>query len=294
MKKTPPPRLHILAAKEAPIVVILRRGPSKFYHCVKYNTKTDAIEYGSWFHGKLYHFRCDLSHDGQWMVYLAMGSKGETWNGICSPPWLKCAFKWSTLGAYHGGGIWKDDLVLARNMGISNDKRRKNREFKGIKDAEAISFVEHNAQGFCEDEGVLYARLKRDGWVRQGPFGTDRNIPGNTYQVAHDNDSGWKINANNGWPPINLYYRGYFNRGRTFEFVMDGYPEFFSTNDDWATFDSVGQLIIARNGCVEKWAINDLASGVPSSVLDLNNVSLPDSSYLDKKTTQSDLDSEST
>jgi len=32
--------------------------------------------------------RCDVSFDGKFMVYLAMGASSKTWNGICRLPWL--------------------------------------------------------------------------------------------------------------------------------------------------------------------------------------------------------------
>ena len=82
-------RLHILPAHKANKAVIIRRKPSKCFHVISWNTATDRIEHGSWFRGKLYPMRCDLSWDGEWMVYLAMGSNAQTWNGICEPPWLK-------------------------------------------------------------------------------------------------------------------------------------------------------------------------------------------------------------
>jgi hypothetical protein len=286
----PPPRLHLLAAKKAPIVIILRRGPSKLYHCVKYNTETDVVEHGSWFNGKLYHFRCDVSHDGEHMVYLAMGSKGETWNGVCRPPWLKCIYTWETMGTWHGGGLWLSSTKLARNLGLSDDKPERNPEFKNS--AKNMSFVDHNSKEYGEDEGVLYDRLLRDGWKRQGPFGTEVKLPGTSYQVAHENDSGWLMKSRNGWPPIQLFYRGYFKAGRSFEFQMDDHPEFFSRTDDWVTFDELGHLNVARNGYVEKWARHDLDSGSPSFVIDLNNLAPPNHESLDKKTSISDLNSE--
>lgn len=79
-------RLHILRAHLASKAVIIRRKPSKCVHIILWNTASDTLEYGSWFKGRIYAERCDLSWDGCWMVYLAMGSGGETWNGICEPP----------------------------------------------------------------------------------------------------------------------------------------------------------------------------------------------------------------
>ena len=38
---------------------------------------TGKYEQGAWFNGKLYARRCDVSFDGDWLVYLAMGGGGN-------------------------------------------------------------------------------------------------------------------------------------------------------------------------------------------------------------------------
>jgi hypothetical protein len=68
-------RLHILRAHGSSKAVIIRRKPSKCVHIISWDTDSDALEYGSWFSGRIYSERCDLSWDGHWMVYLAMGSE---------------------------------------------------------------------------------------------------------------------------------------------------------------------------------------------------------------------------
>lgn len=57
---TPPPRLHLLVARDAPKILIIRRGPSKVFHLIAWNTETDEFEQGSWFRGRLYEYRSDL------------------------------------------------------------------------------------------------------------------------------------------------------------------------------------------------------------------------------------------
>ena len=73
MRVPAPPRLHLLVARAAPRILILRRSPSRVYHLVLWHTDTDKLEHGSWFHGRIYAYRCDLSFDGQWLVYFALG-----------------------------------------------------------------------------------------------------------------------------------------------------------------------------------------------------------------------------
>lgn len=47
-------RIHLLAAREAPVVVILQRKRNKLFHVITLDTETDAINEGSWFRGMLY------------------------------------------------------------------------------------------------------------------------------------------------------------------------------------------------------------------------------------------------
>jgi hypothetical protein len=67
-----PPRLFVVLAREAPIGVILRRGPAAWYHVILWHTDTDHFERGAWFKGRIYEERCDLSPDGQLFLYFAL------------------------------------------------------------------------------------------------------------------------------------------------------------------------------------------------------------------------------
>jgi len=66
-------RIHLLVAKNASTVVILQRKRVKLFHIVLVDADKRRVEEGSWFRGKLYALRCDVSFDSMHMVYLAMG-----------------------------------------------------------------------------------------------------------------------------------------------------------------------------------------------------------------------------
>jgi hypothetical protein len=238
-------RIHLLPAKEAPVVVIIRRKPSKVFHVMRWNTGTDAIEHGSWFRGTLYPMRCDVAFDGNWMVYLAMGATGDTWNGLCKLPWLKTVSESENDGAWNGGGYWKDRRTLLTN-GWSRTKGEKKLPFKL-----SPLVTEHG-----EDEGVLYPRMERDGWKRAGPFGK-------AYQPSAKH------------PTLRCFYRGHLEHGRTFEFSLEGYPGLLDRGVDWATWDSLGQLVVARSGAVEKYRLSDLPDRKPSFHLSLEDLGPP-------------------
>jgi hypothetical protein len=105
----------LLVAKSAPIVVVLQRKRAKLFHVVTINTKRRQVEEGSWFRGKLYPKRCDVSFDGEYMVYLAMGSRGNTWNGVCRLPWLTTLTEADNVGTWFGGGYFENEKVLRTN-----------------------------------------------------------------------------------------------------------------------------------------------------------------------------------
>src|SRR6266496_5416829 len=91
----PHARLHVLLAREAPIAVILRRGPTNWVQMIKWRTDTDTFESGQWFHGRVYVESCDLSPDGQLLVYFAGKFNQKTmqddkfaWTAISKPPYF--------------------------------------------------------------------------------------------------------------------------------------------------------------------------------------------------------------
>ena len=108
-------RIHLLVARHAPTVVILQRKRAKLFHIVVVDAKKRRVEEGSWFRGKLYMLRCDVSFDGKHMVYLAMGSKGTTWNGVCRLPWLSTLTEAENMGSWFGGGYFESNKVLRTN-----------------------------------------------------------------------------------------------------------------------------------------------------------------------------------
>jgi hypothetical protein len=105
-----PPRLFVVLAKEAPIAVVLRRGPAAWYHVILWHTDTDEFEPGAWFKGRIYEERCDLSPDGALFLYFALqGSRWRTsykgsWTAVSRPPWLQALVLWPQGDTWGGGG----------------------------------------------------------------------------------------------------------------------------------------------------------------------------------------------
>ena len=66
-----PCRLFVYLASEAPIGVVLRRGPSAWTRLSVWHTDTDTFEHGQWFRGRVYERRSDVSPDGALFAYFA-------------------------------------------------------------------------------------------------------------------------------------------------------------------------------------------------------------------------------
>src|SRR5262249_6582239 len=179
-------RVHFLTAKQAPVVVVLQRKRSKLFHVLAVNTQTFKVEEGSWFRGKIYPLRCDVSFDGKFMVYLAMGASGKTWNGICRLPRLTTVIDAENMGTWFGGGYFASERVLRTN---------------GWQPAEAVSHqanvpftvAAYKSRHGGEDLGVLYERFERDGFTRLGGnWGVQRKLKTPRYQIECIGDDGWR------------------------------------------------------------------------------------------------------
>ncbi|MEK6804025.1 MAG: hypothetical protein AABZ34_15370 [Nitrospirota bacterium] len=69
----------MLLAREAPVGLVIRRGPSRQVCTLLWDRRTDTFTLGQWFKGRIYERRCDLSPDGTHFIYFAMDGK---WGGL--------------------------------------------------------------------------------------------------------------------------------------------------------------------------------------------------------------------
>jgi hypothetical protein len=113
-KKTAP-RLFVIFAREAHEAVIFRRGPSDWFHIIRWDTKNDRFYPGAWLKGRIYPEKCDLSPDGELLlsfIYQARNEKpgyNSSWNSISRSPWLHALGLWSQGTTYGGGGRFTDN-----------------------------------------------------------------------------------------------------------------------------------------------------------------------------------------
>lgn len=112
--------LYVIRAREAPVAVVFRRGPTKQVRMIRWALRVghrpDEFQRGQWLAGRIYPERSDLSPDGNLLVYFGM-RRGHTWSAICRPPWFTPIAAWDELGTYGGGGVFvsDDELRLRTN-----------------------------------------------------------------------------------------------------------------------------------------------------------------------------------
>lgn len=104
----PAPRIFCIPATAAPIVAVLRRGPSRWVHVGRWNIATWTYEPGAWFRGRLFPQKCDLSPDGRWLACVAQKTSarwpaGTVYEAISRLPWLHALAAWEAGTTYTRG-----------------------------------------------------------------------------------------------------------------------------------------------------------------------------------------------
>mgnify|MGYP007059409017 CR=1 FL=1 len=112
-------RLFVIVARAAPVAIVLRRGPTQWYHLIHWQTRKDAFTHGAWIKGRIYEERCDLSPDGRLFIYFVhQSSRSGTslthaWTAISRAPWLQALALWPQGTTYGGGGRFVDNRSVA-------------------------------------------------------------------------------------------------------------------------------------------------------------------------------------
>ena len=111
-------KLFVIPATQEPTAVIIRRGPSRWFHVIQWDTRRDTFTHGSWFKGRIYEDRCDISPDGRLFLYFVhQGSRGgaeftHAWTAVSRTPWLQALTLWPQGTTYGGGGRFIDNRTI--------------------------------------------------------------------------------------------------------------------------------------------------------------------------------------
>jgi hypothetical protein len=167
-------RLFILLASEAPVGVILRRGPSGQVLLIRWNLEQDTFEEGQWLKGRVYERRCDLSPDGELLLYFAADQRRSmsSWTAVSRPPYFTALALWPKNNTYGGGGIF----VSGTKLLLDRQEWEKSEIAEGFSIPGWLDVGLLGRSGGWEDfdlSSPWSLRLRRDGWnLIQSPTGT--------------------------------------------------------------------------------------------------------------------------
>lgn len=182
-------RIDGLLAREAPAVVLFRRGPSKSVGLFRWDLRDDSIEEGQWFWGRIYPRRCDLSPNGDLLCYFAakFGGPLRSWTAISRPPYLTALALWPKGDAWGGGGLFESPRRLGLNHGVCEDGTPWQPLLEGLRLPRRFEVVQlHEGAGRGEDEPIESMRLERDGWSWQGTHSVRTESRDGPIWIAYD------------------------------------------------------------------------------------------------------------
>jgi len=170
-----PPRLYALLASDAPVGIVFRRGPSKLVRVFLWDRERDTFKPGQLFKGKIYPDRSDLSPDGRYMIYFALGGVGRfisttkgTWTAISRAPSLTAIALWGQGDAWGGGGMFTSN----RSYWLSTDANtfliRDTSELRRDPKPPAAGHMEHHGWINKSKPRTLvriFEKSIRNGWI---------------------------------------------------------------------------------------------------------------------------------
>lgn len=253
-------RLFALIARRARKAVVFRRGPTKRVLLLAWDLKSDKIVPGQWFMGRIYERRCDLSPDGELLVYLAakFGRPLDSWTAISRPPYLTALALWPSMGTWGGGGLFVDTRTLQLNhQPMITDTGKPKIASKLAPGFHLPStFVvkplgEYSGSG--EDDPIQSIRFERDGW-RMAAEGKEKS----NRQYSWHYDPPWIFEK--ACPAardmtLRVARHGVHKRGGRW---YDESAQLVGASGDavdlgavdWADFDHNGDALYSKQGCL--------------------------------------------
>ena len=291
-------RLYVHIARDAPVGVVLRRGPSKQTLMLKWDMTTETFEEGQWFIGRIYERRCDLSPCGEHFAYFGAKHRPPfgAFTAISPPPYYSAHILWPKSDCWGGGGLF-DAANETFELNHSTKWLKEKKEFapnfaKG--EAETAfgklpppykAVAPHGEWSGCgEDLPIEHARMTRDGWNFKNK-GLTATIPSNWEHIPAPDEGGiffyWKTEGAIHWTKT-------ARNGRTLTLIQDQAGQIdgrwniitcqLTTTKgtvvdfqrvDWADFDKNDDLLYARNGCL--YRVKPGKEEAPHLIIDLNN-----------------------
>ena len=269
--KEVPARVFGILARNADVAVLLRRGPSKWFQLVRWDTATDTFDPGQWFHGRIYERRCDLSPAGSLLIYFAQKITARSiadrdytyaWTAVSRPPYFTALALWPKGDCWHGGGLFLDDRHVMVNHHEAKPHPKHRPRPQRLK-------VSPNPKAHGEDLPIFYARLTRDGWFHRPAHDVrtrdrdeavfEKPRPRRSTLVMKSVATIERRKEGQG-----VYFEEYALRAPA---ATDPIP---LADVEWADFDHRGRLVFARAGLVYAAKVGDDGGVSETLLIDLN------------------------
>jgi hypothetical protein len=163
-----PPRVFCIPALDAPVVAVLRRGPSDWANVGRWDVSSMSYQQGAWLRGRIYPQRCDLSPDGRWLTYFVMKASarwdlGSTYIATSELPWLTAVAAWATCGTWTRGLHFERDPSAWDVFEPDHGTVDALRGAVGLVPTEPASFAVERRRGWREVVGTP-PRVRDDMW----------------------------------------------------------------------------------------------------------------------------------
>ena len=294
-----PCRIYTVLAREAPVGVLFRRGPSKRVQVIHWDTATDTFTPGQWFHGRIYERRCDLSPNGSKLIYFAMNLSRRNresdytyaWTALSKPPFLTALALWPKGSCWAGGGLFLSETEVWLNHSEGEEQPHPNHRPQGLT-------VTHDGGGAGEDEPIFHRRLERDGWQHvqewQGEFiqSAMQTAFQERMQAGQPTDLDWilslggldtdsryvtyapsiheKLHPNQEWTLVMTTTLTGFQHQYAYSVRDRNSHAENLTGAAWADWDQQGRLVFAQNGKMFALVADAIGQELPQELVDLN------------------------
>jgi hypothetical protein len=251
----PAARLYVLLARKSSEGVVCRRGPSKQVLLIKWNLNDDTFEFGQWLKGRVYERRCDLSPEGNMLLYFAANWRKpyQSWSAISRPPFFTALALWPKGDGWGGGGRF-----LSRDRVELNHRQV---EMTLADDFVLPSWLSlkpfGDRPGWGEDDPIWSSRLLRDGWKLTAYPEKTKDDFGAKVWIEYDPPVTWE-KAHPRWPKkylLRMRILGIKERDGTWYIIEHsiigekGYTGAIGRSE-WANWSQDGDLLFAQSGCL--------------------------------------------
>ena len=247
-----PCRLYVYLAPDAPVGVVLRRGPSDWCALSVWHTDTDSIEHGQWIHGRVYPRRCDVSPDGALFAYFVHKATGgpdvrvDSWAAVSRPPYFTALALWPIGTTYFAGGYFVDPQTLFMSWITGTPEIGSLPPWLRL--TSELPHVQRTPE--WTDQTVYFNRLLRGGWTPVPSI----DDPKATWEREAPDGAATLIMA----PALDADFSTYGGRH------VDDYAlrrELGSGAGEavvlgratWCDFDQRGRLVLAQDGRLLEW-----------------------------------------